>query len=164
MLNQYCVGWNADTLPDSAPPFSDYKSYILGLGHDRTAKTPEWAAKKTGIPAKQIRQLALDIVNAKAAWISQGWGPQRWQNGEHTTRAIMILPVITGQFGKRGTNIGTWGGSVTYPVPGLNMVNPVKTSIPFFLWTKAIDEPLSMTAKNSYIKGKDKLDVMPVML
>ncbi|KES14038.1 Anaerobic dehydrogenase, partial [Gilliamella apicola SCGC AB-598-B02] len=29
----------------------------------------------------------------------------------------------------------------------------------FFLWTKAIDEPFSMTAKNSYIKGKDKLDV-----
>lgn len=159
MLNQYCVGWNADSLPDSAPPFSDYKSYILGLGDDRTPKTPEWAAKKTGIPAKQIRKLALDIVNAKAAWISQGWGAQRWQNGEHTTRAIMILPIITGQFGKPGTNIGTWGGSVTYPVPGLNLLNPIKTSIPFFLWTKAIESPQSMTAKNAYILGKDKLDV-----
>ncbi|MCX8596572.1 molybdopterin-dependent oxidoreductase [Gilliamella sp. B3486] len=159
MLNQYCVGWNADSLPDSAPPFSDYKSYILGLGDDRIPKTPEWAAKKTGIPAKQIRKLALDIVNAKAAWISQGWGAQRWQNGEHTTRAIMILPIITGQFGKPGTNIGTWGGSVTYPVPGLNLLNPIKTSIPFFLWTKAIESPQNMTAKNAYILGKDKLDV-----
>jgi anaerobic dimethyl sulfoxide reductase subunit A len=159
MLNQYCVGWNAESLPDSAPPFSDFKSYILGLGGDRTPKTPEWAAKKTGVPAAQIRKLALDIVNAKAAWISQGWGAQRWQNGEHTTRAIMILPIITGQFGKRGTNIGTWGGSVTYPVPGLSLLNPIKTSIPFFLWTKAIEDPLSMTAKNSYLLGKDKLDV-----
>ena len=159
MLNRYCVGWNADSLPDTAPPFSDFKSYILGLGDDRIPKTPEWAAQKTGIPANQIRKLAIDIVNAKAAWISQGWGPQRWQNGEHTTRAIMILPIITGQFGKRGTNIGTWGGSVTYSVPSLSLVNPIKTSIPFFLWTKAIDEPFSMTAKNSYIKGKDKLDV-----
>lgn len=159
MLNRYCVGWNADSLPDSAPPFSDYKSYILGLGDDRTPKTPEWAAKKTGIPAAKIRQLALDIVNAKAAWISQGWGAQRWQNGEHTARAIMLLPIITGQFGKRGTNIGTWGGSVTYPVPGLNLLNPIKTSIPFFLWTKAIADPDSMTAKNAYILGKDKLDV-----
>ena len=159
MLNKYCVGWNADSLPDSAPPFSDYKSYILGLGDDRTPKTPEWAAEKTGIPPSQIRKLALDIVNAKAAWISQGWGPQRWQNGEHTTRAIMILPIITGQFGKPGTNIGTWGGSVTYPVPNLNLLNPVKTSIPFFLWTKAIDDPLSMTAKNAYLLNKNKLDV-----
>ncbi|OTQ31107.1 dimethyl sulfoxide reductase subunit A [Gilliamella apicola] len=159
MLNRYCVGWNADSLPDTAPPFSDFKSYILGLGDDRTPKTPEWAAQITGIPANQIRKLAIDIVNAKAAWISQGWGPQRWQNGEHTTRAIMILPIITGQFGKLGTNIGTWGGSVTYSVPSLSLVNPIKTSIPFFLWTKAIDEPYSMTAKNSYIKNKDKLDV-----
>ena len=159
MLTKYCIGWNAETLPDEAPLFSDYKSYILGLGDDGIPKTPEWASKKTGIAADQIRKLALDIVNAKAAWISQGWGPQRWQNGEHTTRAIMILPIITGQFGKQGTNIGTWGESITYPVPGLNMVNPIKTSIPFFLWTKAIEDPLSMTAQNSYIKGKDKLDV-----
>ncbi|MWP50135.1 DMSO/selenate family reductase complex A subunit [Gilliamella sp. Lep-s21] len=159
MLNQYCVGWSADCLPDSAPPFSDYKSYILGLGNDRTPKTPEWAAKKTGISAMQIRKLAMDIVNAKAAWISQGWGAQRWQNGEHTTRAIMILPIITGQFGKPGTNIGTWGGSVTYPVPSLSIPNPIKTSIPFFLWTKAIEDPLSMTAKNAYLLNKNKLDV-----
>ncbi|OCG23633.1 dimethyl sulfoxide reductase subunit A [Gilliamella sp. wkB108] len=159
MLNQYCVGWNADSLPDSAPAFSDYKSYILGLGDDRTPKTPEWAAERTGIPASQIRKLAMDIVNAKAAWISQGYGVQRWQNGEHTARAIMILPIITGQFGKPGTNIGTWGGSVSYSLPGLSIPNPVKTSISFFLWTKAIEDGPNMTAKNSYLKGKDKLDV-----
>ncbi|MCO6556049.1 MAG: molybdopterin-dependent oxidoreductase [Gilliamella sp.] len=159
MLNQYCVGWNTESLPDSAPPFSDFKSYILGLGNDRTPKTPGWAAKKTGIPAEQIRKLALDIVNAKAAWISQGYGVQRWQNGEHTARAIMMLPIITGQFGKPGTNIGTWGGSVIYPTPSFNLPNPVKTSIPFFLWTKAIEDGPSMTARNSYLKGKEKLDV-----
>ncbi|OCG21506.1 MULTISPECIES: DMSO/selenate family reductase complex A subunit [unclassified Gilliamella] len=159
MLNQYCIGWNADSLPDSAPPYSDYKSYLLGLGYDRTPKTPEWAAKKTGIPAAQIRKLAIDIVDANAAWISQGYGVQRWQNGEHTARAIMILPIITGQFGKPGTNIGTWGDSVTYPVPSLSLPNPIKTSIPFFLWTKAIEDGPSMTAKNAYLKGKDKLDV-----
>ncbi|OCG16636.1 dimethyl sulfoxide reductase subunit A [Gilliamella sp. App6-5] len=159
MLNQYCIGWSADSLPDSAPPYSDYKSYLLGLGYDRTPKTPEWAAKKTGIPAVQIRKLAMEIINAKAAWISQGYGVQRWQNGEHTARAIMILPIITGQFGKPGTNIGTWGGSIVYPIPSFNLPNPVKTSIPFFLWTKAIADSPNMTAKNAYLKGKDKLDV-----
>ena len=29
MLTKYCIGWNAETLPDEAPLFSDYKSYIL---------------------------------------------------------------------------------------------------------------------------------------
>lgn len=159
MLNQYCVGWNSDSLPESAPQNSDYKSYILGLGEDKIAKTPEWAAKLTGISAERIRQLALEIVNAKAAWISQGWGGQRSQNGEHAARAIMALPIITGQFGRPGTNIGTWGGSVTYPVAGFSTPNPLKLSIPVFLWTKAIAEPETLTAKNAFIKGKDKLDV-----
>lgn len=159
MLAQYCVGWNKETLPASAPANSDYKSYILGLGEDGVVKTPEWAEKLTGISADRIRQLAREIVNAKAAWISQGWGIQRTQNGEHAARAIMTLPIMTGQFGRQGTNIGTWGGSITYPVAGLTTANPVKLTIPVFLWTKAIAEGESLTAKNAFIKGKDKLDV-----
>ncbi|MDF7670920.1 hypothetical protein PT276_06885 [Orbaceae bacterium ESL0721] len=31
----------------AAWPFSDYKSYIVGLGDDRTPKTPQWAEKIT---------------------------------------------------------------------------------------------------------------------
>nr|WP_277392938.1 molybdopterin-dependent oxidoreductase [Vibrio maerlii] len=38
------------------------------------------------------------------------------------------------------------------------MKNPIKTSIPCFLWERAIREGTSMTALNSYVKGKDKLD------
>lgn len=160
MLAKYCVGWNAQSLPDGAPSNSDYKSYILGLGEDKLEKTPQWAEKLTGIPAERIRQLALEIINAKAAWISQGWGVQRTQTGEHAARAIMALPIITGHFGRRGTNIGTWGGSVTYPVAGIPMLaNPVKVTIPVFMWTKAIEEGENLTAKNAFIKGKDKLDV-----
>ncbi|WP_392559900.1 DMSO/selenate family reductase complex A subunit [Orbus mooreae] len=159
MLNKYCVGWNSDTLPASAPANSNYKSYILGLSSDNVAKTPEWAEKLTGIPADRIRQLAREIVAAKAAWISQGWGVQRTQTGEHAARAIMALPIMTGQFGRKGTNIGTWGGSVSYPVAGMPTSNPVTVTIPVFLWTKAIEEGENLTAKNAFIKGKDKLDV-----
>lgn len=112
MLNQYTVGWSEETLPASAPANSSYKAYILGLGEDKIEKTPEWAEALTEIPAQRIRQLAREIASAKAAWISQGWGVQRTQNGEHAARAIMMLPIMTGQFGRPGTNIGTWGGSV----------------------------------------------------
>ncbi|WP_392562378.1 DMSO/selenate family reductase complex A subunit [Orbus sturtevantii] len=160
MLAKYCVGWDAKSLPDDAPDHSDYKSYILGLGEDKVAKTPEWAEQLTGISAQKIRELALEIVNAKAAWISQGWGVQRTQTGEHAARAIMALPIMTGHFGRQGTNIGTWGGSVTYPVAGMPMLqNPVKVTIPVFMWTKAIEDGENLTAKNAFIKGKDKLDV-----
>ncbi|SDH76657.1 anaerobic dimethyl sulfoxide reductase subunit A [Vibrio xiamenensis] len=157
-INQYAVGWDESTLPASAEKNASYKSYILGL-KDGEEKTAEWAASITGIPAKRIRQLARELVNAKAAWISQGWGIQRSANGEQASKAIMMLPVITKQFGRQGTNSGNWGYSSKYPVVGFDIKNPVKTSIPCFLWTKAIEEPENMTAKNSYVKGKDKLDV-----
>ncbi|MFV0576811.1 MAG: DMSO/selenate family reductase complex A subunit [Vibrio sp.] len=160
-INKYAVGWDETTLPDSAATNSSYKSYLLGLGEDKTEKTAQWAASVTGIPAKQIKQLARELVGANAAWISQGWGVQRQSAGEQTSSAIMILPIIANQFGRKGTNTGNWGNNAvkeTYSVPGYALPNPVKTSIPCFLWTNAIDEPEKLTAKNSYILGKDKLD------
>ncbi|WP_392562382.1 DMSO/selenate family reductase complex A subunit [Orbus sturtevantii] len=160
MLAKYCVGWSADSLPENAPKNSDYKSYLLGFGDDKIAKTPEWAEKLTGISATRIRELALELNHAKAAWISQGWGVQRSQAGEHAARAIMALPIITGHFGRPGTNIGNWGGSLAYPVASVHKnSNPIKTSIPVFLWTSVIEEGENLTAKNAFIKGKDKLDV-----
>lgn len=157
MLEKYTIGWDENTLPASAPKNSSYKSYILGLGSDQMPKTPEWASQLTGISTTRIIQLAREIVGAKAAWISQGWGVQRSQTGEHAARAILTLPIMTGQFGRPGTNIGTWGGSVPYSVPGLSIPNPIKTSIPTFLWTDAIVRGQQMTAKTDFVKGKDRL-------
>ena len=47
-LDKYCVGYDEKTLPKSAPKGSDYKSYILGQGPDKTAKTPLWASRNAG--------------------------------------------------------------------------------------------------------------------
>ena len=57
-------------------------------GKDGIAKTPEWAAKITGIPVETIVQLAKEMGTTKPCFISQGWGPQRQANGEETARAI----------------------------------------------------------------------------
>ncbi len=161
-INQYAVGWDESSLPKSAPQNSSYKSYLLGLGEDKTEKSAQWAATITGIPAKRIKQLARELVGANAAWISQGWGIQRQSAGEQACRSIMTLPVIVKQFGRKGTNTGGWGNNAvkdTFKVPGFATKNPVKTSIPCFLWTKAIEKPEEITSKNSYLIGKDKLDV-----
>ncbi|MGF1681829.1 DMSO/selenate family reductase complex A subunit [Photobacterium minamisatsumaniensis] len=157
-INQYCVGWDASTLPASAPTNASYKDYILGNGPDSVAKTPEWASQICGIAPARIKQLAREMATAKAAWISQGWGLQRTANGEQASRAIMMLPAMTKQFGKPGTNTGNWGSSVKYKVPGFGTANPVKTSIPCFLWTDAITRGTEMTAENSFVRNKDKLD------
>ncbi|WP_067522611.1 DMSO/selenate family reductase complex A subunit [Endozoicomonas ascidiicola] len=157
-INQYAVGWDESTLPASAPENSSYKQYVLGKGPDGIEKTPEWASKITNIPASRIRQLARELITAKAAWIAQGWGLQRTSHGEQAAQSIMLLPVLTGQFGKPGTNTGNWGKNIAYPVPGFAIPNPVKTSIPCFLWTDAITRGTEMTATNAYVKGKERLE------
>ncbi len=84
LVNRYCVGYDESTLPADAAPNASYKDYVLGTGDDGIAKTPEWAADITGIPATRIRQLAREIASARACYICQGWGPQRHANGEQT--------------------------------------------------------------------------------
>ena len=160
MVNRYCVGYDTSTLPTSAPANASYKDYILGRGDDQIRKTPEWAADITGIPAVQIRQLARDLAGARACYICQGWGPQRHANGEQTSRAIQMLPMLTGHFGRPGTNTGNWPYSTAYAVPSLPTgKNPVKMSIPCYLWTDAIATPEQMTATTMGVRGGDKLNV-----
>ncbi|MBQ9043944.1 MAG: molybdopterin-dependent oxidoreductase [Eggerthellaceae bacterium] len=106
-LAAYTVGWNEDTMPESAKGKNlSYYDYIMGTGYDMVEKTPEWAAEITMIPADKIRELAKDLESAKAPFVVQGWGPQRHTNGEETTRAICMVPIALGQIGLPGTNTG----------------------------------------------------------
>lgn len=161
-LDTYCVGYDAKTLPTSAPANSDYKSYILGLGEDATEKTPQWAAPITGIPADVIIKLAREIGSTKPCAIYQGWGLQRTANGEIACRAIAMLSLLTGNVGINGGGTGARESDynipfVRFPIPA----NPVKTAISMFLWTDAIVRGPEMTAKRDGVRGKDKLD-MPI--
>ncbi|HBO37111.1 MAG TPA: dimethyl sulfoxide reductase subunit A [Pasteurellaceae bacterium] len=157
-LDKYCVGYDEKTLPEGAPSNGHYKAYILGQGEDGIAKTPQWAANITGIPVARIIKLAREIGQAKPAYISQGWGPQRRSNGELISRAIAMLPILTGNVGISGGNTGARESS--YSVPFVRMptlTNPVKASIPVFLWTDAIIRGPEMTATKDGIRGVEKL-------
>ncbi|EMT6576887.1 dimethyl sulfoxide reductase subunit A [Providencia rettgeri] len=159
-VDKYCIGYDEKTLPASAPQNGHYKAYILGQGADGIAKTPQWAAKITGIPADKIIKLAREIGQAKPAYIVQGWGPQRHSNGEQTVRAIAMLAIITGNVGISGGNSGCREGTYDSGVEWFPMLdNPVKTQISVFTWTDAIERGTEMTAIHDGIKGKDKLDV-----
>ncbi|GAK84409.1 anaerobic dimethyl sulfoxide reductase chain A [Vibrio ponticus] len=157
-IRKYAIGFTRDTLPANAAANGSYKDYILGTGKDGIEKTPQWAATITGIPAKRIVQLAREIANAKACYIAQGWGAQRHHNGEHSVHAIQSLCVVSGHFGRAGTNTGNWAYSTKYGVPLLpRPANPVKTSIPVFSWTDAIANPEVFTPETHGLKGADKL-------
>ena len=157
-LDTYCQGYDEKTLPEGAPANGHYKAHILGQGEDKIAKTPEWAAKITGIPAKKIIQLAREIGTAKPAFILQGSGIQRQANGEQSARAICMLPILTGNIGLPGTHTGDMPGNYSYPVPTLPTgKNPITAQIPFFMWTDAIVRGPEMTDKTDGIIGAERL-------
>lgn len=159
-LDQYCVGYDEKTLPADAPKNGHYKAYILGLGEDGVEKTPQWAAKITGIPAERIIKLAREIGSAKPAYICQGWGPQRQANGELTSRAIAMLPILTGNVGINGGNSGARESTYTITIERMPVLtNPVKAQISCFSWTDAIVRGPEMTARCDGVRGQEKLNV-----
>ena len=158
-LDKYTIGFDEDHMPEGAPKNASYRSYIEGKGEDGIEKTPEWAAKITGIPANTIRQLARDIAGAKACNISQGWGPQRNANGENQATSIYLLACVTGNVGIPG---GGTGGREGYYWPITkwldNGENPEPAQISCFGWTDAIDHGEEMTATRDGVRGVEKLD------
>ena len=160
-LHTYCVGFDEETMPESAKGQNkSYKDYVMGTGYDMVEKTPEWAAKITGIPAERIEELAEEIGTTKPLYVNQGWGPQRRSNGEWTAWAIMALPCLVGQIGLPGTNNGTREDRTSPASVSMDAgKNPVKTSIPCFLFTDAIDHGTEMTSKNAGVKNADALKV-----
>ena len=156
-LDKYCVGYDEKTLPASAPKKSDYKSYILGEGEDKTPKTPERASRITGVPVETIVRLAREIGTTKPCFIAQGLGPQRQANGEQTARAIAMLPILTGQVGLPGTSTGMEEDGTNLEQVYLPVgTNPVKATIPVFLWTDAILRGEEMDEIHDGLRGLEK--------
>ena len=164
-LDTYCVGYDRTTLPASAPENGSYKDYILGTGPDKTPKTPVWASAITGVPIQRIADLAREMAAAKHLYVAQGWGPQRHDNGEATARAICMLPILTGNVGLPGTNSGVRERFLPFvvddPVIG---ENPVKASIPVFMWSHAVERGTELTALNAGVRGADRLNVPVKMI
>ncbi len=151
----HSVGFDEDTLPKGAPANSSWMSYVMGKGSDKTAKTPKWAAAITGIPAERIENLAREIASVKPCAIIQSWGVQRRAYGEQVVRAVPILAAMTGNFGVPGGNTGQVVGGAGFPISGLPVPpNPVKLSIPCFVWTDFVFRGTEMTAEKDGVRGE----------
>jgi len=151
----HSVGFDEATLPEGAPANSSWMAYIMGRSPDGVVKSPEWAAKITGIPADRIAQLAREIASVKPCAIFQCWGPQRRAYGEQFVRAIPILAAMSGNFGISGGNTGQLPASAYFPMSGVPVPpNPVTTSIPCFTWPDFVTRGTEMTPEKDFIHGK----------
>ncbi|MGD1023251.1 MAG: molybdopterin-dependent oxidoreductase [Candidatus Sulfotelmatobacter sp.] len=88
---------------------ADYiEKYTLGFDALREkvkAYAPERVAQSTGISAEDIRKLALEYATTRPAVIRLNYGVQRSDGGGMATRAISMLPCITGSLKEVGGGI-----------------------------------------------------------
>ena len=109
-LDRHVLGFDEAHLPPGAPAGASYRAYLDG-GPDGIAKTPEWAAAITGIPAETIRRLAVEYATTKPAALHCGYAPGRTINGEQFHRAAYALAAVTGNIGIPGGNSGVSNGA-----------------------------------------------------
>lgn len=156
-LDKYCVGFDDDHLPEGVPKGSSYRSYVMGES-DGQPKTPEWAAKITGVPVETIKQLAREIAGTKPCFFIQGRGMQRHANGEFQALSVPVLALMTGNMGRLGTSPGMYESFTSVKMGRYSAgENPVKTKISFFMFTDAIENGSNHTKENAGLQGADRL-------
>lgn len=156
----HCVGFDQSQMPAEAKGAETYKDYILGT-RDKTPKTPKWAEAITGVPRETIERLAREYATRKPGVLYQGYGMQRRAYGEQVVRAGCVLAALTGNVGVPGG----WAGGMALQAPDGGPLwnvfptgaNPVKASIPTFLWTEAVVSGKELGPEHG-VRGVPRLD------
>ena len=120
--------------------FPALQRHVLGQD-DGTAKTPEWAAERCGVPAGEIRELARLYGTTHPTALVPGLSIQRTVGGEEAMRLGVALQVATGNVGQPGGSTGalTWD---KLPTPRMGRIqvppNPAGATIPVLRWPDAV--------------------------
>ncbi len=159
-VHTHCVGFDASQMPEGCEGLETYRDYVLGT-HDGIPKTPEWAEAITAVPRETIARLARDYATIKPGVLYQGYGMQRRAYSEQVVRAGCVLAALTGNVGVPGGWASGLGLQAPDGGPFWNVfpvgVNPVKASIPAFLWTEAVLRGKEMTRADGVL-GAERLD------
>jgi trimethylamine-N-oxide reductase (cytochrome c) len=96
--------------------FDEFKDYILGRTDGGRAKTPEWARKESGIPARKIYALAREWASKRTSLSCGSRGGEggacRTAYGTEWARMMVCLQAMQG-LGKPGISI--WGMTMGAP-------------------------------------------------
>lgn len=159
-ISRCCIGFDNSQMPEGLEDAESYHDYIFGT-RDGIPKTPSWAEAITGIPAQTISRIAREYGSTKPAMLYQGYGMQRRAYGEQPVLAGCVLAAITGNIGIPGG----WASGIALQAddggPFWNVFptgrNPVRETIPVFLWTEAILRGKEMGPQEG-VRGADKLN------
>ena len=159
-VKTHCLGFDETQMPTEARDAESYKDYILGT-RDKVPKTPEWAETVTGVPRDKIARIAKEYATTRPGVLYQGYGMQRRAYGEQVVRAGCVLAALTGNVGIPGGWAGGMGLQAPDGGPAWNVfpigANPVRASIPTFLWTEAVLRGKDM-GPGEGVRGAARLD------
>jgi anaerobic dimethyl sulfoxide reductase subunit A len=153
-VRSHCVGWDNFQMPPGAEEAESYTDYLLGT-RDGVPKTPDWAEAITTVPAATIARIAREYATCKPGVLYQGYGMQRRAYGEQVVRAGCVLAAISGNVGVAGGWAGGLGAQAPDGGPFWTLFptgeNPIKASIPVFLWSEACLRGHEMTSADGVI-------------
>ncbi len=104
-LDKYCIGFDADHMPEGADTKENFKDYVLGT-YDGMPKTPEWASEICGATVEQIKSLAKQIATTKPLAFTCSRAPSRTSNGDQFAQTFLTVGWMTGEVAKPGSMIG----------------------------------------------------------
>lgn len=103
-LDKYCLGFDAEHMPEDAKTQENFKDYILGE-YDGQPKTPEYASRICGTDPDLIRSFAKEISSTKPmAWKSSG-APARTYYGNRYAQLFFTVGWMTGNVGQLGSEV-----------------------------------------------------------
>jgi biotin/methionine sulfoxide reductase len=131
--------------------FARFERDLLG-GDDGQAKSAEWSAALTAVPAHTVREIAR-LIAGKRTFVPMGWALQRAEHGEQPFWAGVALLAMPGQIGLPGAGIGHGVGSLhTIGFMGRRLIpfrwgsfeqgeNPIASMIPVARITDMLEAP-----------------------
>ena len=122
-LDTHAIGWDEEHMPEGAPANLSMEAYVMGRAADGVEKTPEWAAKITGIPARTIRALAREWAAKPTSLWTEAGGACRREFAHEFSRLCAVLCAAQG-IGKPGVNILSGMMSIAGPYDAFQQVGP----------------------------------------
>ncbi|MDR0500895.1 MAG: molybdopterin-dependent oxidoreductase [Coriobacteriales bacterium] len=107
-LDKYCLGFDADHMPEGAPLDGSFKDYVLGT-FDGEPKTTQWAAAICGVPAATIARLAEEVATTEKVDFFAGQSTTKIPAGEMFGQVFYTLALMHGNLGAPG-NYASWAG------------------------------------------------------
>lgn len=93
-------------------------------------RTPEWAAKITGLSVTEIEELADIYFKTERAYIRLGYGLSRCRNGAVNVHAVSSIPVVAGKWKEPGSGIFfNSGGIYHFDYTLINGVDVVQENV-----------------------------------